>query len=235
MSTLDNITITDGRMKRALNKRVLPLVQNESTKIVQKELDNNLLRLGKITKFYPYLDQAEVKLDENNKKIMCEILHRFGGEIIDLYTPLSEKLMLDSSNNEKYIIPRVGQHVCVLNIHDNDSPHHIILGTLRDKDIAGFNPAKPGNMKVAAVGITNDFYIQFGLDGLSYKLPKKSTTEIGYFEDEMESVDFTDFNDVYTKEEVYTKTEVEELIALKIEEALQNKETCEDDTDDITS
>ena len=89
-------------------------------------------------------------------------------------------------------------------------------------------------MKITALGITNDFYIQFGLDGLTYKLPKKSTTKIGYFEDEMENVDFTDFNDVYTKEEVYTKKEVEDLIATKIEEALRNIETCEDENNDFT-
>lgn len=224
---IDNITITDGRLKRALNNKVKPLVQNESTKIIQKELNNSMLRLGKITKFYPYLDKAEVKLDTNNKKIMCKILHRFGGELLDLYTPLSEKVMVDR-NHEKYIIPRVKQHVCVLNIHNGDSQYHIILGTLRDKDIAGFNPAKPGNMKISAVGVTNDFYIQFGLDGLKYKLPKKSSTEIGYFEEELQNVDYTDSSEVYTKEEVYTKKEVDDLIAQKIEEALQNRETGDD-------
>lgn len=227
MNTSNDLVITEGRARQAFNdaatRVILPTVDNK----INTSVENERIRTGVITKFYPYLDKAEVKLDKTHKKIKCKILHRFGGELIDLYTPLANKVMVDN-NHEKYVVPRVTQHVCVLNINDEDSQEHIILGYYRNKNISGLNPAKPGNMRISALGVTNDFYIQFGLDGLINKLPKKSTVKVGYFDEDMSEVDYASSGNVYTKEEVYnkeevyTKEEVDELIQKKVAEALEN-------------
>ena len=48
---------------------------------------------------------------------------------------------------------------------------------------------------------------------------------------DMAPIDYADSSNVYTKEEVYTKQEVDELISKAIAEALNG----EDDTDDTTN
>ena len=82
------------------------------------------------------------------------------------------------------------------------------------------NPASPGNFKIISIGGTNQFWIKFGADGLDLRLPKAATLNVGDMDKNMEEVDYADSTNVYTKDEVYTKEEVDELIAQKIAEAL---------------
>ena len=83
----DNVTVTQGRMKQAFSNSIGKIVKNETTKIVKEAIDNSKISAGVVTKFYPYLDKAEVQILNSDKKVLCKILHRFGGELIDFYTP----------------------------------------------------------------------------------------------------------------------------------------------------
>ena len=89
------------------------------------------------------------------------------------------------------------------------------------------NPASPGNIKLASRGGTNQFWIKFGSDGLDLRLPKATTTNVGDMNKNMLPVEYASSDTVYTKAEVYTKEEVDELIAQKIAEVLGEEE---DDT-----
>lgn len=205
MNTTETINVTDGRMKRAINKRVTPIIQKEANEIVQKELNNCLVRFGKITKFYPYLDKAEVKLNNSKTTVLCRILHRCGGDLIDLYTPLAHERIFDDKRKEVAIIPKAAQEVCVLRIHDEDSVENLILGYHSNKDLVGFNPADPGNIKLMSLNETNPYWIKFGVDGLKFRLPSIPEFLKGQLPSEMEDVTLADFSNVYTKDEMDTK------------------------------
>ena len=194
-----DITVTEGRAKKAftnsVQKSILPAV-NET---VQNAVENERIKTGVITKFYPYLDKAEVKLDESNKKILCKILHRFGGDMIDFYTPLEYEESFDERLNEPCIIPRAAHNVCVLNINDKDSEENLILGYYQNNDVVGFKPASPGNIKLMSITEPNLYWVEFGPDGLNLRLPKNPTIETGTLPVEMED------GSVYTKKEIDEK------------------------------
>ena len=199
MFKYQDLTMTEGRAKKAftnsVQKSILPAV-NET---VKNAVENERIKTGVITKFYPYLDKAEVKLDESNKKILCKILHRFGGDMIDFYTPLEYEESFDERLNEPCIIPRAAHNVCVLNINDKDSEENLILGYYQNNDVVGFKPASPGNIKLMSITEPNLYWVEFGPDGLNLRLPKNPTIETGTLPIEMENAD------VYTKKEVDEK------------------------------
>lgn len=225
MKTADNITITDGRMSRALEKNVSPFVQRESKKIVEKEVEKTKLKTGKVTKFFPYLDKVEVKLTDG-KSVLCKILHRYGTDLLDLYTPLADRREFDNKLKEPCYIPRYALHCVVLNIDDKKSDEYLLLGYYQKNEFIGLNPAKPGNLKlVSQASSNNQFWIKFGYEGLDLRLPSKSISiNTGDRAKDMEEMNYV------KSDEVYTKEEVEKLIAEKIEEALNNMGNMHDVT-----
>lgn len=225
-----DITVTDATLKDLLISNVESNLKPKIEKKIDKKVEDSLIKTGRITKFYPYLDKAEVQLDVNDQKIICKILHRYGGDLLDLYTPLEAERIYDDDMHEVAIIPKAAQNVCVLSINDRDSKENLILGYYQNKELVGLNPARPGNMKLMSITELNPFWIKFGVDGLELRLPKKSSMSVGDLDKDMQDVDFASADNVYTKEEVYsksevyTKEEVDELIHQAVQEALQNNE-----------
>lgn len=197
----DNITVTQGRIKQAFDNGLGKIIENTTQNIVKKEVENCKIRTGVVTKFYQYWDKAEVKIDNENKKVLCKILHRFGGELIDYYAPNGD-LVFDSVRKENCIIPHGDLHCLIMNIHDADSNEYLLLGYYSNEELIGVNPASQGNFKIVTRGGTNQFWIKFGYDGLDLRLPGKTTINAGDMDSTMESVDYPLTNDVYTKSEV---------------------------------
>ena len=216
----NDITPTQGRLRAAIDnavtKPIIPQVLPEIETAVEKER----IRTGVITKFYPYLDKAMVELDNSDEVVLCKILHRFGGELIDLYTPSADSSDYCDELHEPCVIPRASLNCLIVNIDDADSEEYLILGFYQNDEFIGLNPAAPGNIKIAFRGGTNQFWIKFGSDGLDLRLPKAVTLNVGDMDKNMEEVDYADSTNVYTKDEVYTKEEVDELIRQRIAEAL---------------
>lgn len=215
-----DITVTDARFSQAVEKAISRVAVPQIKSEVNEKMEQALVRTGVITKFYHYLDKAEVKLDNSNEKVLCKILHRFGGELIDYFTPTADDVTYCDDRHEPCVIPRGQLHVCVLNIHDSDSDEHLILGFYSNEELLEVNPAAPGNFKIVTRGGTNQWWIKFGYDGLDLRLNGAVTTKTGSMDSEMVDVDYADSSSVYTKDEVYTKEEVDELIKKAIQEAL---------------
>ena len=222
---------------KALSQPVNHIINNTVPQKIEKVSENLKIKTGVITKFYPYLDKAEVRLDGSNEKIIGKPLHRFGGDLIDFYTPLADKKIFCDNLKEPAIIPRSRQHVCLVDIPDRD--FSLILGYFQDEDeMVGFNPAAPGNVKLMSMLETNVYWIKFGRDGFEYRLPSTPNMSVGDLDENMQDFDYADSTTVYTKEEVYnkdevyTKEEVDELIAEKVAEAIA--ELQGDDNDDTT-
>ena len=199
MKTSKNLTVTEGRTRDAFNNAVTSAFDSTLKSSVKSAVENERIRTGVITKYYPYLDKAEVKLDESKKVILCKILHRFGGDMIDFYTPLEIEESYDETLKEPCIIPRAKHNVCVLQIHDDDSDENLILGYYQNSDVVGFKPASPGNIKLMSITEPNLYWVEFGPDGLNLRLPKNPSIEVGKLPVEMENGDF------YTKEEIDEK------------------------------
>lgn len=230
------ITVTDDRLMKALSEPVNHIINSSVPQKIEKVSENLKTKTGVITKFYPYLDKAEVQLDNSNKKVICKPLHRFGGDLIDFYTPLADERSFCDDLKEPCIIPKAHQHVFIIDVPDKD--FDLILGYfVDDEETIGFNPAAPGNLKLISVNETNVYWLKFGRDGFEYRLPSTPTMSVGKLDEEMEDFDYADSSNVYTKdelyskEEVYTKEEVDELIALKVAEAIA--ELKGEDNDDI--
>lgn len=233
MKSVKKSTITQGRMEQAIDRAVSRVAGPQITQQINEAVENERIRTGTITKFYHYLDKVEVELDNSNEKVLCKILHRFGGELLDLYTPSADSYNFCDDLKEPYVVTRETLHCLVLNISDMDSDEWLMLGYYQNEEFVGLNPASPGNIKITSIGGTNQFWIKFGADGLDLRLPDTATTNVGDMDKNMTPVDYASSDTVYTKEEVYNKTEVytkeevDELISKAIAEAIGEEE---DDT-----
>lgn len=195
----NKITDTEGRLLGILNNVTNDVIQKTVPPQIANAIDSVSVKTGVITRFFPYLDKAKVKLDLTDEIILCKILHRYGGDMIDFYTPLARDTGYDEEVKEAYYIPVAEQHVCVLEVQDKDSMEYLILGYYQNEDIVGFDPAKPGNLNITSITEPNVYWIQFGKDGLDLRLPSRVTSEVGVLKDEMTSIE------VYSKDEVDTK------------------------------
>jgi len=203
-----DITVTDARVKQSLGNFVNNVTTPRINKTVNDAVADDRIRTGIITKFYPYLDKAMVKLDNVDKTVLCKFLHRFTGDMIDFFTPLEAEEKFDDELKEPCVIPKARLHVLVSRIHDGDSREDLILGFYLDKEIVGFKPAAPGNVKFMSMTESNLYWINFGKDGLEYRLPDNPKWMAGDLDKNMEEIDYVESDEVYTKDEVYNKDEV---------------------------
>lgn len=226
MVNSQNITITEGRARNALESVLNEVTMPQVDRKIQQAVEGERIRGGTVTKFYHYLDKAEVKLDKSNKKILCRIMHRFAGNLIDFYTPAGGKSYCKKLH-EPCIIPRDPLHCLVLDIQDG-TDEYILLGYDYPQDIVGFKPAYVGALKIVSFSASKENYITFGGKGLKIQANKEVEMEYGQYEDDITQVKYSNSDDVYTKDEVYNKTEVytkeevDELIKDKINELLNN-------------
>ena len=202
MKTTDNITVTNGRLKKALHDKVTPMIMPKINRQINETAQQERIRTGIIVKFYPYLDKALISLDNSNENVLCKILHRFGGGLIDLYTPPADRLDVCDDLHEPCYYPRGDIHCLLANIHDSDSEEYLLLGFYENEELVGLNPASPGNIKITSIGGTNQFWIKFGDDGLDLRLPNTITINVGDMDADMNNIEYADSNNTYTKEEI---------------------------------
>lgn len=207
MKTTNDITLTNGREFKTLDIVVNKVIDNRKIEqTIEETVDAAKIRTGKINKFYPYLDKAEVKLDNISKPVLCKILHFMGGVLIDFFTPEGEMSFCETLN-EPCILPREELHVLVADISNQDNKEMLILGYYHPNDITGIKPAQQGYFKITNIGATNIWGIEIGNGEI-----KVSTNEGVKFTEGEFHADDTVINYANDKE-IYTKDEVNELLA----------------------
>lgn len=230
-----NITDTEARLGNLLNNISSNVVDNTVPQKINEALKDVHIQTGVITRFFPYLDKANVRMDFTGEIILCKILHRFGGDLIEFYTPSSASGGYDSNVHEPFIVPKAEQNVCVLKIQDSDSEENLILGYYQNEEIVGFNPAKPGNVKVTSLLEDGDeYWVKFGKDGFQYQLPRTPNMQVGsrFDEDGLEQIDYANTDLYYSKEEVdKLLKEYEDRIKV-LEAELNITPPCDDGTCD---
>lgn len=200
MRTSEDITVTDARMKEALRNQVNPIISETVPPMINESLNAVRIFTGVVTKFYHYLNKVEVQLDDDGRKVVCKRLHLLGGNLIDLFTPAEDHQDFCDTLKEPCIIPRDTLHCLVVNIFNNTD--YLFLGFFEVDELIGLNPAAPGNLKICAIGGTNQYWIKFGHDGLDIRTNKEPTIKVGDMDEDMSNVTYAVSNDVYTKEEV---------------------------------
>ena len=230
MKRSSNITATDGRVISSLKPIINSVVDSKMEKEVKKEIDKSKIHIGVLTKYYPYLDKAEVKVDD--KLIICKILHRMHGSLVDFFTPTGDSSYCEKLK-ERCIIPRGELDCLVADINDN-SKEQLLLGYFLKNDVVYTAPATAGHYRIADLGATNNWGFdigegQIGLDsseGVTFTegIRETDNTVVAYANSE----NVYDKNSVYNKTETYTREEVDELIKKAIDDF--RKEIFPDET-----
>lgn len=203
MPNSKNINATQGKLRQSLGVFVEGVVASQGfDEKINKAVDTVKIRTGVVTKFYHYLDKAEVQLDNSNDKVLCKILHRFGGELIEYFTPLADEIVFCNVRKEPCIKPRAELHCLVVNIHDADSNEWLLLGFYENEELVGVNPAKPGNIKITTRGAVNQYWVKFGYDGLDLRLPDDVSKNVGEYDRDMKEIIPMSPNDYYAKIEI---------------------------------
>ena len=231
MKNLMNITATDGRVKSAITPVINSVVDSKLEKEIKKEVDKSKIQIGILTKYYPYLDKAEVKVDD--KIILCKILHRMHGSLVDFFTPLGDSSFCETLK-EPCIIPRGELDCLVADINDN-TKEQLLLGYFLKNDILYTHPAEPGHYRIADLSATNEYGLDIGAGGINLNSNEGVTFTEGLTSSDNSVVEYANNNNVYPKEEVYTKEEVDELID-KLRKELTGEDANEDagEEDDST-
>lgn len=202
MKTSDSITLTNSRQYNVLKVLVNRIVdERKIEEKVNQTIDASKIRTGILTKFYPYLDKFEVKLDNVSKTVLCEKLHLFGGSLIDFYTPEGETVFCENLR-EPCIVPREELHVCVADISNKDKKEMLMLGYFFPNEIVGIKPADPGYLKLMDIGATNLWGISIGRGEVKVNTCDGVTQITGEFHEDNTVVEYADSKEVYTKKEV---------------------------------
>ena len=185
--TFNKITVTDGRLNKALQRKIEPIIVPQVSQKIDKAQKDSKIQTGKMSKFYQHLDKCEVEL-QNGGKVICKILHRYCGELLDFYTPRGDEAYCDKLH-EPCIIPMQEIECLVLDVND-DSDEQIVIGYIISDEIIGMNPAGAGNAKFSFSNGINEFWVKFGDDGLDFRLPEKFVTNVGEMDEDMTPVDY---------------------------------------------
>lgn len=206
MKTTDNLTVTNGRLKKALSTQVDPIIMPQVNKKINKVAKDSQIQTGVMTKFYPYLDKCEVKLNSGDI-VICRILHRFAGDLIEFFTPLSSHEEYCEKLHEPCIVPLCGLNVCVLDVND-DTDEQIMIGYFISDDLVDIEPAEEGCLKLTTLTDTNEYWLKFGVNGVDIRSPEPPITNVGKFDEDMLNVDYAtkdDLKDVVDLTEVYCR------------------------------
>lgn len=204
MKKSSNITATDGRVIRSIEPIIHSVVDTKMEKEVKKEIDKTKIHLGVLTKYYPYIDKAEVKV--NNELIVCKILHRMHGSLVDFFTPEGDKDFCEKLK-EPCIIPRGELDCLVADINDN-TKEQLLLGYFLKNDVIYTTPANPGHYRIVDLSATNEYGLDIGVGDIQLNSNEGVTFTEGFVAKENKNIVYANSENVYTKNDVYKKSEV---------------------------
>lgn len=195
-----NITVTDGRLLDAWGKITEVTSKNHDnavSKKIEEASEEAKIKTGRLICFYPYLDKCKVVLKDET--VICKVLHRLGGGLIDFYTPIGER-DFDEKLKEPCITPLEQSHCLVADIREEDSREMLLLGFYQKEDLR-VTPAESGHYKIMGIGVANEYGLDFSNEEFKVFTHDGASYEQGFHEDtESTSIDFD--RPYFTKEEV---------------------------------
>ena len=227
-----NLTVTDARLLRALQtagetaSNTTRGTGNSSTtstaKAIDEAIDKVSVRTGVVKKYYMNINRVEVKLTGATDTVNCILLRPFGDEFPLKYSPLGD-YDWDSQKGEGYLIPRAETYCIVAPLGADDKFDYVFLGFFNPSNTPECVPAPgTGNVKLSCIGATDEYFINFGIDG--FNIVASQTNKYVGSVGEYANVN----DDYYEKSEVYTKEEVDKLIE-ELREELDPNNTIDND------
>ena len=214
MKNSNNVTVTNARVISAMSPIIKSVVEPNIKKEIKKEVNTSKIHTGILTKYYPYLDKAEVKVD--NKLILCKILHRVHGSLVDFFTPTGDSSFCEKLK-EPCIIPQGELDCLIADINDN-TKEQLLLGFFLKNDVLYTSPANPGHYKITNLGATNEWGLDIGDGNIKLDSSDGVTFTEGLVQKENTIVEYATSDNVYGKKEVYTKKEVDNAIKKAIDD-----------------
>ena len=160
-----NITDTNARLLRGLTKISDRAIEDKNIdETIDKAIEESMIKSGTLTKYYPYLNKSEVRIDKTNEKVLCKNTSLFAGDLYLFHTPNGEKSFCDNLK-EPCVIPRGNIKCLVVDIDSGDSDYLLLTFYIED-EIVEINPASMGSFKILAIGGMAEYSLRFGLDGL---------------------------------------------------------------------
>lgn len=171
MTNSGNITITDGRVIeswRQLTSLAQSEAEHETKTLIKNSADDSKIWIAETIRFYPYLDKVKVQIKEGGE-VICKILHRLGGSVIDYYTPEGE-WVFDDDLKEPCVVPL--EKSCCLVARINNDIEWCFLGFYNENEL-NVTPALEGHYKIMGVGISNENYLDFSNKSLNITTESK--------------------------------------------------------------
>lgn len=140
-------TVTDATVFRAFKKMTEKSIGDEVKQEIQKQVSAVMIHTAKLVEYYQWLNKAKVLVD--GKPVICKVLNRCGGSVVDLYTPLGT----DSFNEkmkEPCVIPFDYLDCLVVDINSGDN-EWLLLGYYMSGNMVITTPAEKGDYKIARV------------------------------------------------------------------------------------
>ena len=146
-------------------------------------------------------------------------LHRCLGSIVDLYTPEGE-LVFSEKKNEPCIVPKYELKSLVAEVGKDE---FVLLGYYNPNMVGAYNPADVGTYVIKTVTDTS----QGGLKVAPQEINLTSNEGVVFKEQDLgqsEEINYANvedtpsMDDVYTRDRLYTKEEVDEKIREAIDE-----------------
>ena len=205
MRTTDSMTLTNGRQYAPLKVLVNQIIdEREIEKTINKTVDASKIRTGVLKKYYPYVDKAEVQLDNVTKPVVCRIAHNFAGSLVDFFTPQGMRGFCENLK-EVCFFPRAELHVFVADISNEDAKEMLMLGYYFPKDIVGIKPARPGYLKITDIGATNQWGVEIGQGEVNIRTNSGTHFTEGEYHTDDTDVEYANSEKVYTKQEMDDK------------------------------
>lgn len=209
----DNITVTDERLFEAFTNMSRAVDERKNLrKVIKSEVDKSKIYKAVVKRYYPYLDKVEVKITATGSKVMCKILHRLSGNMIDSFIPEGERVF-DDKLKEPCIVPRSECECLVAQIiGDSD---WVLLGYFYNRNLAGIPLASNGEYRLNNILGASLNYLCFGNGKLDIKTVDNIKTITGVLDDTK-------------KVEYYSKEEVDAMFEELRKEIDQSKDGMED-------
>ena len=146
MTDSASITVTNHRLRKAMSNANDDDLKSHTKKMGEKLRSELSIKVGEVTKIYPLLDKAEVKVLNSNKIETCLIAHDILSEGMNVIGFPKGKTLI-SENGQTYIIPSEQLYGVIMTMDDKKN-EKILLSFISLSDKTVFQNAKAGEYKI---------------------------------------------------------------------------------------
>ena len=155
MTDSASITVTNHRLRKAMSNANDDDISSHSKKVGEKLKSELELKLGEITKIYPYRDKCEVKVRGTSKTETCLIAHDILSEGMNVSG--FPKGRVTHEKSDEVIIPSETIYGIILDVNIGDKKQKCVVSYINLDRKHTPNNAHKGEYKIQVGNIVNIF------------------------------------------------------------------------------